>query len=148
MSSDYLTQLNYPSDLSLRELSDSTLVEIEAIEKENADFELYTEEEQNEIIEDYVSMFIVDEPTLINDKTFWYWQKLFIDGDVFYYHKHTHIFCTKYDGNFYFECFLRNKKTTRILYSDRLSRIAMCWILKCGIGVKNIQILKNLNIKY
>ena len=47
MSSDYLTQLNYPSDLSLRELSDSTLVEIEAIEKENADFELYTEEEQN-----------------------------------------------------------------------------------------------------
>ena len=103
MSLDCITRVDYPSDLSLTEMSNSTLVEIESIEKENDVFENYTEEEQDEIVEDYLSMFIVDEPTPITDTKFWCWQKLFLDGDVFYYHKHTHIFCTKYDGNYYFE---------------------------------------------
>ena len=143
-----MSLLEYPADLSLTELSNSTLTEIETIEKSIYELDQYSEEEQNEIIEDYISMFIVDEPTLVTDRTFWYWQKLFLDGDIYYYHKYTHVFCKKYDGQYYFECFLRNKKTERILYSDVLSKKAICWLLKCGIRVKNKQILNNLNIKY
>ncbi len=129
------TKLQYPTDLDLSNLNETSFIPFSFIEHEEKQFDNLEEEYQNQIINEYLNLFLIRCPISLVNRTFWYWDKLFLDGDVYYYNKNTQIFCTKINGRFIFQFFLKNKKTDQIINNQTMLTLVVNWLRNCGIIV-------------
>jgi len=128
-------KLQYPTDLDLSVLNEASFVDMKYLENEEKQIEYLEEGIQNQLINDYLNMFLIRYPIPVTNKIFWYWDKIFLDGDVYYFNKSTQIFCTKINGCFIFQFFLKNKKTDKIITNNTMVSLVVQWLRKAGIFV-------------
>ncbi len=128
-------KLQYPTDLDLSVLNEASFVDLNYLENEEKQMEYLDKDIQNQLINDYLNLFLIRHPIPVTNKTFWYWDKIFLDGDVYYFNKNTQIFCTMIQGHYVFQFFLKNKKTDKIITNNTMVSLVVQWLRKAGIFV-------------